>query len=81
MEKIIERRQDVGLKAIYGISGGIIMFLVTLFFNHTYNMANEAYSIATTATKDVAVLNQCISEITRRLGSIDSKLDTIIGNK
>jgi hypothetical protein len=67
MEKTMERRQDVGLKFIYGIAGGLVMFLLTLFFNHTYNLATEAFSVASTATKDVAVLQQCFKDIGRRL--------------
>ncbi len=76
-----ERRQDIGLKMVYVILTAIITLLLSVFFNRTYEMAVEAHQIATIATKDVAVANQCISEVNRRLGSIENKIDKLINGK
>jgi len=73
-----ERRQDVGLKFIYGIAGALIMFVLSLFFNHTYGLAVNALNIAQENKTGVAVLNQTYKDIDRRLTSIDYKIDKIL---
>ena len=73
-----ERRQDVGLKMVYVILTAIITLLLSVFFNKTYSLAEEAYEKSYTNQKDVAVLNQCYKDIDRRLIGIDFKIDTVL---
>ena len=76
-----ERRSDVGLKLIYGIAGALIMFVLSLFFNHTYGMAVNAQDIAQDNRTKVAVLEQTYKDIDRRLQSIDLKMDRLVNIK
>ena len=78
MEKTPERRNDVGLKIVYAIALFVVTFMLSLFFNHTYNVANAANGLANINAKDIAVLQHQWIEIDRRLTQIDTKIDKLL---
>lgn len=58
-----ERRQDIGLKMVYVILTAIITLLLTMFFNKTYQLAESASILSFENKKDVAVIQECISNV------------------
>jgi len=76
-----ERRQDIGLKMVYVILTAIITLLLSIFFNKTYTIAEQALTIGNENKKDVAVLQQCIKGIDLSLTKMDLKLDTLLTRK
>ena len=73
-----DRRQDIGLKMVYGLLCTIITILLMLFFNKTYGLAETAQKLSNENKKDIAVMQQCIKAIDLNLVKIDFKLDTLL---
>jgi hypothetical protein len=78
MEIKVDRRQDVGLKIVYVILTALITLLLTVFFNKTYTIAEQALAMSNDNKKDVAVIQQCIKGIDLSLTKMDLKLDTLL---
>jgi hypothetical protein len=76
-----ERRTDVGLKLIYVILTAIITLMLSVFFNKTYETACAAERLSYENKKDIAVIQQCFTDVERRLTGMDGKLDVLIGIK
>jgi len=74
----MEKRNDVGLKLVHVILTAMITLLLSIFFNKTYNVAEEASRKGYANEKNIAVLQQSYTEIDRRLLGIDIKLDRLI---
>jgi len=73
-----ERRQDIGLKIVYVILTAMITLLLSVFFNKTYTIAEQALAMGGENKKDIAVIQQCIKGIDLALTKIDIKLDTLL---
>jgi peptidoglycan hydrolase CwlO-like protein len=73
-----ERRSDIGNKLSYVILTALITLMLSTFFYKTYGVAESAMEMANNNRKDIAVLQQCITDISRQLASIDNKLDRIV---
>ena len=73
-----ERRQDIGLKMVYVILTAIITLLLSVFFNKTYTIAEQAIELGHENEKEIAVVQQCIRNIDLILAKMDIKLDTLL---
>ena len=73
-----DRRNDIGLKLVYVILTAIITLLLSVFFNKTYSIAEEARALSNDNKTAIAVNQQCIKSIDLSLTKMDLKLDTLL---
>ncbi len=76
-----ERRQDIGLKLVYVSLTAIITLLLSLFFNKTYAISEQALRMANENSTSIAVVQEWIKSTNITMEKMDLKLDTLVGWK
>ena len=74
----MEKRNDIGLKVGYFILTAVIGIVLSLFFNKTFSIAENAAAMGYENSKDIAILKTEYKNIDIRLVGIDNKLDKLL---
>jgi hypothetical protein len=79
--KIVDRRNDLGLKLVYVILTAIITFLLSIVFFETYRKAEAAIVLGNSNKADIMVTQEVNKSINKNLENLNCKVDRLLGLK